>query len=217
VWDEVLTTVKRKSARVHAFVRDASVSDVQGDELVLSFRDSFHANSASQQPALILEALHDVLGGTWRLRVQVGDGGAAPASASRTQAAARATTAPNPSAGRSAGGADDDWPETARPGGAGAPAQGAPARTATQPARPAAKAAPARGARPAGTRGGRDSAPPPDEPPFDPDYDRSPGFDPGDEPLDDGRPAVRESSEQQAMRAVKDVFAVEHIDSGPGA
>jgi len=37
------------------------------------------------------------------------------------------------------------------------------------------------------------------------------GFDPGDEPLDDARPGVRESSEEQAIRAVTEHFAVERI------
>ena len=62
----------------------------------------------------------------------------------------------------------------------------------------------------------------PGEPPFDPDYDRTQpgnhqhyaGFDPGDEPLDDARPGVRESSEEQAIRAVTEHFAVERIGEG---
>ena len=66
----------------------------------------------------------------------------------------------------------------------------------------------------------RDDAPPPDEPPFDPDYDRPPydGFDPGDEPMDDAKPGVRESSEEQALRAVTEHFSIERIgDTGPRA
>jgi hypothetical protein len=41
------------------------------------------------------------------------------------------------------------------------------------------------------------------------------GFDPGDEPLDDAN-AVRESSEEQAIRAVGAHFAIERIgDTNP--
>jgi DNA polymerase-3 subunit gamma/tau len=201
VWDEVLTTVKRKSARAHAMVREGTVSDVRGEELVLSFRHSLHAESTTAQASLVVEALHEVLGGTWRLRVEAG-GAATPAGPARTQANPEPTGGARPTAAPS-----DDWPETARPGGT-APAP------ASRPA-PAAKAAPARTTRPAPARGGRrDDAPPPPEPPFDPDFDRAPGFDPGDEPLDDEGPALRETSEQQAMRAVKGVFVVEPLDAG---
>jgi DNA polymerase-3 subunit gamma/tau len=127
---------------------------------------------------------------------------------------------------------EDGWPETARPGGADAPADTT--RPAPEPERPApsggrakAPARPAKAAPPARSRGAapatrtRDGAPPPDEPPFDPDYDRPPpagnaagggyeGFDPGDEPLDDAS-TVRLSTEEQAMRAVSAQFTVERI------
>jgi DNA polymerase-3 subunit gamma/tau len=150
---------------------------------------------------------------------------------------------PRPSGGRPAAptsaSADDDggWPAAALPGGGGGGAGGAtapaPAREARSfdrpakatPAKAPAKAAPAaRTGGPAKATGGRprSEAPPPDEPPFDPDYDRAPpadgyeGFDPGDEPLDDATPGVRQSSAEQALRAVTEHFAVERIgDSGP--
>src|SRR5690606_19727241 len=96
-----------------------------------------------------------------------------------------------------------------------------------RPARPAPQKATKAGGGTRGAAGGartggrsRDDVPPPDEPPFDPDYDRAPydGFDPGDEPIDDGTPAVRESSEEQALRAVTEHFSVERIgDTGPRA
>jgi len=62
-------------------------------------------------------------------------------------------------------------------------------------------------------------APPADEPPFDPDYDRPvrdqfEGFDPGDEPLDDVVDAAtaRESSEEQALRLLRETLGAERID-----
>jgi DNA polymerase-3 subunit gamma/tau len=64
-------------------------------------------------------------------------------------------------------------------------------------------------------------APPADEPPFDPDYDTAPadrvaayeGFDPGDEPLDDAvdPSQARESSEDQAVRLLKEQLGAERI------
>ena len=38
------------------------------------------------------------------------------------------------------------------------------------------------------------------------------GFDPGDEPVDDEQPAVRESSEEQALRLLKEHLGAERID-----
>jgi DNA polymerase-3 subunit gamma/tau len=234
VWDEVLTLVRRHSQRVHAFLRDATVRDVQGDEVVLLFRNSFHASSTSAQPELLVDALHEVLGGVWRVRVELGGD-----ERVHTTPSLQTRTGDDPARGNggegvaSIGGHGDDWPEIARPGGSAAgvpappPAQARASTRGAGPGRPAAK--PAKASRPAPARGGRgrDDGPPLDEPPFDPEYDgpsrrsRRPdggsygGFDPGDEPLDDGAPAVRESSEAQAIRAVTEVFAVERIGDTP--
>jgi DNA polymerase-3 subunit gamma/tau len=261
VWDEVLTTVRRRSPRAAAVIREASVRDVHGDEVVLLFQHRVHADMLPAQAELLGEALHEVVGGTWRLRAEVG-GDERTRSAPSTQgtgarsgpSAARdagpsGPAAPSgdvtPSGSAGAAGAND-WPETAQPGGA-APAEpsarggsgtSAATKPAARPARPTPqKAAPksaasgnARGAGAAQARAAagnarsgsrsRDDAPPPDEPPFDPDYDRPPydGFDPGDEPMDDGTPRVRESSEEQALRAVTEHFSIERIgDTGPRA
>jgi DNA polymerase-3 subunit gamma/tau len=57
-----------------------------------------------------------------------------------------------------------------------------------------------------------------DEPPYDPDYDAAvadpayPGFDPGDEPVEEEQPAVRESSEEQAIRLLREHLGAERID-----
>jgi DNA polymerase-3 subunit gamma/tau len=240
VWDEVLAVVRRRSQRSWALVREASVRDVHGDEVVLVFQHAAHATMFSAQAELLGEALRELLGGTWRVRAELGGeaGGQRPAGGTgRTAAAPRpapaaappraaASSAPAPT--RPAPADDGGWPETARPGGVDAPPPrpAEPERPASRgkapaaPARPA-KAAPARG-RPAPAARGRDSGPPPDEPPFDPDYDRPPagpggyeGFDPGDEPLDDAN-SVRVSSEEQAKQALSAQFIVEKIgDSNP--
>jgi DNA polymerase-3 subunit gamma/tau len=60
-----------------------------------------------------------------------------------------------------------------------------------------------------------------EEPPYDPEYDgaagpdpRYPGFDPGDEPLDDedGSATPRETSEETAMRLLREHLGAERID-----
>ena len=217
-WDEIVRFVQRRGKVLAATLSTAvTVRDVRGDELVLVTQHSQHVRRIDSQADLLIEALYEVLGVRWRIRVEVGGDERA-----RTTPPAERTVAPirRDSGARPAAGADTDWPEPARPGGAAPrePARppsaregGAPARG---PARSAAKAAPA--ARPAPARGGRSFAEPsPDEPPFDPEYDRAPydGFDPGDEPLDDETTSVRVSSEEQAIMAITAEFpAVEPID-----
>jgi len=121
-------------------------------------------------------------------------------------------------------------------GGAAAPGRGnnaAPGRGAAGPGRPrqggatgverareaasrAASAAngPRRAAPPAGDSVWEGAAA--DEPPFDPEYDqavpdpRFPGLDPGDELLDDAN-AVRESSEEAALRLLSEALGAERI------
>jgi DNA polymerase-3 subunit gamma/tau len=224
VWDEVLTTIRRRSPKAWAVVREAVVRDVHGEELVLVFQHSVHANMFGAQAELLLDAVHEVFGGTWRVRAEVG-GDSRPAAPTPAPAAA-ATVAERPSN-------DGDWPAPARPGG-NAPAR--PAESSAAPARPARPAAPKEAprsraaapkraesartqtARPAPSR--RNDAPPPDEPPFDPDYDRVAsyeGFDPGDEPLDDAvDPAqARQSSEDQAIALLTEKLGAERIGGDP--
>jgi DNA polymerase-3 subunit gamma/tau len=219
-WDEIVRFVQRRGKVLAATLSTAvTVRDVRGDELVLVTQHSQHVRRIDSQADLLIEALYEVLGVRWRVRVEVGGDERA-----RTTPPVERTVAPvrrdNVSRPTGSAGSDSDWPEPARPGGAAPrePARppsaregGAPARG---PARSAAKAAPA--ARPAPARGGRSFAePPPDEPPFDPEYDRAPydGFDPGDEPLDDETTSVRVSSEEQAIMAITAEFpAVEPID-----
>jgi DNA polymerase-3 subunit gamma/tau len=208
VWDEVLATVRRRSPRAWAVVREAMVRDVQGDEVVLMFQHAVHANMFGAQADLLVEAVREVLGGSWRVRADLGGDGRAPAppaaqpappaapaapapaatpkAAARTRPAGRGRTNPGSSREPSDSSAEEgDWPTPARPGGNAVPAQKPPqAATASE------------------------------EPPFDPDYDRPPpkyeGFDPGDEPLDDAT-AVRETSEEQAIRVLTEHFGAERI------
>jgi DNA polymerase III subunit gamma/tau len=95
----------------------------------------------------------------------------------------------------------------------------------------AARAAAAGGRAPAARQGAKTAWPdgsPAEEAPYDPEYDGPPpgaaaaggaaaanfeGFDPGDEPLDEviDEKTARESSEQQAMRLLRDAFGAEKI------
>ena len=71
IWDEVLTMVRRKSPRAAAVVREATVRDVDGDTLVLLFKHQFHAQTLAAAPDVLLDAVHEVLGGTWQVRCEV--------------------------------------------------------------------------------------------------------------------------------------------------
>ncbi|MDG4768538.1 DNA polymerase III subunit gamma and tau [Solwaraspora sp. WMMD406] len=79
VWDDVLGMVSHKSKRAAAVVREATVRDVDGDVLVLTFRHSVHATMLSASPDLLLEAIYEVLGVRWQIRCEVAGGPAGPA------------------------------------------------------------------------------------------------------------------------------------------
>ncbi|MFD2766750.1 DNA polymerase III subunit gamma and tau [Micromonospora eburnea] len=149
---------------------------------------------------------------------------ARPGGATATVTAAPAVPAPaGPTAPSSTAGST----ATARPaaGGTG----GAPVSSAIAAARAAAAAAtaggPGKGPRAAQARQTAD-AEWAGEPPYDPDYDgpvpagagkATPvyeGFDPGDEPLDDviDERTARQSSEEQAVRLLREAFGAEKID-----
>jgi DNA polymerase-3 subunit gamma/tau len=146
VWDEVLTLVGNKSKRAAALAREATVREVDGETLVLTFKHSVHASMFNASPELLVEAVYEVLGGRWELRCEVagdaraearpvptqarppGAGQPAPASSGRPQAGMQPAVrqpATRPAAGdrsgagqQGAGQADDgDWPEPARLGG----------------------------------------------------------------------------------------------------
>ncbi|WP_353900311.1 DNA polymerase III subunit gamma and tau [Micromonospora harpali] len=160
-WPDVVGRVGRKSKKVAAWAREATVREVDDQVIVMTFRYPFHAQALSNEPDLVLEALHEEFGGRWQIRCEVSGerGGASlgggsrgpapapprpapappapPASAAHSPATpARPSTgaAPGPTGGGGvapaggAAGADEEWPEPARPGGAAAaPAASTPA------------------------------------------------------------------------------------------
>jgi DNA polymerase-3 subunit gamma/tau len=124
VWDEVVTMVGRRSKRVAAVAREAAVRDVEGDTVVLLFQHAVHANMLTNAPDPVLDALHEVVGGAWRLRCEAREVPAAqvpdppppePRAPAPGPAAEPSTQVPS---------ADVDWPEPTRPGGRSGTAAG---------------------------------------------------------------------------------------------
>jgi DNA polymerase-3 subunit gamma/tau len=121
VWDEIVATVGRRSKRAAAVVREATVRDVDGDTIVLLFQHTVHATMLAGSPQPLLDAVHDVLGGSWQIRCEARDTPGSPAAQRGAPVAAvpsqsAQSTPPAAPAGRATAAAD--WPEPARPGGA---------------------------------------------------------------------------------------------------
>lgn len=201
-WDEIVRMVGRTSKKAAAFAREAVVRDIDGNTLVLLFKHKIHANGVENDPGPLTEAVHQVLGGRWQLRCEVG--GDPRAASSRAAAAAPASAPPRnapqkaTAPSRAPAPAGDDWPTPARVGGA-APAA---------PAQPTGRRAPV-----------VDDGPPLEEPPYDPEYDGPPprtieGFDPGDEPTDEivDAAVARQTTEQAAVDSLRRSFNLEKLD-----
>jgi DNA polymerase-3 subunit gamma/tau len=151
------------------------------------------------QAEMLVEALGEVLGGTWRVRAELGGEQAALPVATAPRSAPVEPSAPS------------DWPTPARPGGgdgvgagpdaglgAGLGADAKP--TAPRPA-PKGRASKGRGGpAPVARTPARETA-------------AEPAFDPGDEPIDDAvDPAsARQSSEEQAIRLLAEHLGAERI------
>ena len=215
-WDEIVGVTGQRSKRAAAVAREATVRAVEGDTIVLHFQHAVHATMLESQPAPVLEAVHQLLGGQWRLRCETADrpaaaGPARPAAPRTGQAAPGAAAPAGSPAAKPAG---EDWPEPARPGGvaASAPSPGAAAGPATGPAgtpaptgasAPVTAAGPANGSSPGnGGRGSRPAAPEPEPDWPDESYD--------DLDSEAGTP-VRQSSEEQALRLLQQTFGAEKI------
>src|SRR5690606_6829339 len=61
VWEEILKRTWRRSKRVAAVAREATVRDVAGDTLMLTFQHAFHANMLSNTADPLVEAIYEVL------------------------------------------------------------------------------------------------------------------------------------------------------------
>ncbi|MFG1605909.1 DNA polymerase III subunit gamma and tau [Actinoplanes sp. NPDC049265] len=93
VWPEIITSVSRQSKKVAALASGATVRDLDGQTVVLTFRFPAHAKMVADQPQLLVDALYETLGGRWQIRCEVaGEGGPAP----RTAASNRGPAQPAP-------------------------------------------------------------------------------------------------------------------------
>lgn len=105
-WDEIVRMVGQSSKKAAAFAREAVVREIDGQTLVLVFKHKIHAEGVNNDPGPLMEAVHQVLGGVWSVRCEVG-GDQRPASGA-TAARPKAAAAPAPA---------EEWPTTARAGG----------------------------------------------------------------------------------------------------
>jgi DNA polymerase III subunit gamma/tau len=199
-WDEIVQLTGRSNKRIAAMARDGVVRDVEGSTIVLVFKAAFHANSVGADPAALLDAIHQVIGGKWQLRCEVGgDQRGAPPSRSSAGVAA---PGPAPGGGRAAGKAAgsppvarsasptpaespdpaEEWPATAPIGSAAAGEPGAAAEASKETAAGAGGVAvrTRRAAPPVAAaaeravkapKAAQDDFGPLDEPPYDPEFD----------------------------------------------
>jgi DNA polymerase-3 subunit gamma/tau len=206
-WEEIVRMVGNGSKKAAAFAREAMVREIDGQTLVLVFKHKIHADGVSNDPAPLIEAVHQVFGGVWTVRCEVGGdqrptntaaapaqrpsppAGPAGARPAGTRPAGTKPAAAKPTAARQAAAkapASEDWPETAKLGGSATARSG----STTEP------------------------MPQDSEVPYDPEFDGPvrEGFDPGDEPdpVTDSL-AVRQTSEEQALESLRQSFDLEKI------
>ena len=240
VWDEILAMVGQKSKKVAAWAREATVRDIDGKTLVLTFRHSFHARALSEQPDLISKR-------PTRCSASVGRSAARwPATSDRSRRPRHRPGRPRPPPNRrpSPRGPTGRPRRRRKPPLPAAPMTGrSPPRWAATPEPPQAKPAappappaeaagdPRTAARAAASGRGRPAAPAADaewagEPPYDPEYDgpaqaAAPpevaaqsvpyeGFDPGDVPTD-------EVIDEKTARQTSEQQAVQLLQQALGA
>jgi DNA polymerase-3 subunit gamma/tau len=102
VWPEIITAVGRQSKKLAALASGATVRDLDGQTLVLTFRFPAHARLVAADPDLITNALYEALGGRWEIRCEVaGEAGAVQVAPGQAQRSAP-TQKKAPPGGRSA-------------------------------------------------------------------------------------------------------------------
>ena len=176
-----MRTVGQNSKKAAAFAREAVVREVDGQTLILVFKHKIHADGVNNEPGPLLEAVHQILGGVWSVRCEVGGD---------TRKAAAPAVAPAPAARARPAQAADDWPTPARTGPA-TPARPAPAKNDAGPQDEEVPYDPE-----------FDGPPPPALQGFDP------GDEPDH---DTDSLAVRQTSEEQALDSLRKSFNIEKI------
>ncbi|MGH8792897.1 MAG: DNA polymerase III subunit gamma and tau, partial [Stackebrandtia sp.] len=78
-WEQIKQAAKDRKKTVAAYLMEATLSEVDGNTLVLSFKHSFHANAlqSSDSMKVFVDAASSVLGGEWKVRCVVDEAAAA--------------------------------------------------------------------------------------------------------------------------------------------
>ncbi|THV41264.1 DNA polymerase III subunit gamma and tau [Glycomyces buryatensis] len=74
-WDRIMMAVKDRKRTTAALLSDATVADATDKEVVLVFKHAFHAENLQKEPAygIVVEVFNEVLGGSWKIRCEVGE------------------------------------------------------------------------------------------------------------------------------------------------
>nr|WP_100447645.1 DNA polymerase III subunit gamma and tau [Glycomyces xiaoerkulensis] len=79
-WDRIMMTMKDRRKTTAALLSEATVADAGDGEVVLAFNHAFHAGALQKEPAYstVVEVFGEVLGGTWKIRCEVGEASQIP-------------------------------------------------------------------------------------------------------------------------------------------
>jgi len=74
-WEQIKQAARSRKKTVAAYLMEASVTQVSGNEMVLTFKHQFHANALQTDVAMEVfrAAMTEVVGGKWRVTCKVGD------------------------------------------------------------------------------------------------------------------------------------------------
>ncbi|WP_051325596.1 DNA polymerase III subunit gamma and tau [Glycomyces tenuis] len=88
-WDRIMMAMKDRKKTTAAILSEATVADASDGEVVLVFKHAFHAGALQKEPAYgtVAEVFGEVLGGSWKVRCEVGEAAQIPKSSPKAQAA----------------------------------------------------------------------------------------------------------------------------------
>nr|WP_051393706.1 DNA polymerase III subunit gamma and tau [Glycomyces arizonensis] len=88
-WDRIMMAMKDRKKTTAAILSEATVADASDGEVVLVFKHAFHAGALQKEPAYgtVAEVFGEVLGGSWKVRCEVGEAARIPKSPPKAQAA----------------------------------------------------------------------------------------------------------------------------------
>ncbi|GAB3645972.1 hypothetical protein GCM10028833_07050 [Glycomyces tarimensis] len=97
-WDRIMMAMKDRKRTTAAILSEATVADASDGEVVLVFKHAFHAGALQKEPAYgaVVEVFGEVLGGTWKVRCEVGEAAEIPKSPPKAQAAPPPRQRPQP-------------------------------------------------------------------------------------------------------------------------